>query len=242
MTKGGATLAKWAIGYFVVTTLIAIAHSILLVALVWSKLMQPMDEKSLGIAEKDKKLYEERQAVEIHTVVADMFNSLVTDNPVNSLASNHFLAVLVAAVVVGYLLKPDGSLLRGITELDKLITVIITALIKMAPIGVFFLILPNLFRLNMAEIGYNLGILIGGTLTGIAIHLFVVFPAIYFAIVRKNPYTFWMRNSPAWVTAWGTASSAATLPVTLRCVRAQGVPEPIVKFVVPLGCLINMDG
>lgn len=235
-------LARWAIGYFVATTLIAIAHSTLMVAFVWSKLMEVVDEESLGISEKDKKAWEERQAVQIHTVIADMFNSLVTDNPVNALASNHFLAVLVAAVVVGYLLKPNGALIRGITEIDKLITTVITALIKLAPIGVFFLILPNLFRLDIGKIGYNLGILIGGTLTGIFFHLFVVFPLIYFAFIRKNPYSFWMKGSPAWITAWGTASSAATLPVTLRCVRARGVPEPIVKFVVPLGCLINMDG
>lgn len=242
MSKGGGLLARWAIGYYVGTTILAIAHSILFVALIWSKLMREMDADSLNISEKDKELYEERQAVQIHTVVADMFNSLVTDNPVNSLAQGHFLAVLVAAVVVGYLLKPGGSLLRGIHELDKLITTIITALIKMAPIGVFFLILPNLFRLNIATIGYNLGILIGGTLTGIFIQLFVVYPILYIAFVRKNPFTYWIKNSPAWITAWGTASSAATLPVTLRCVRKRGVPEPIVKFVVPLGTLINMDG
>jgi Na+/H+-dicarboxylate symporter len=242
MTKGGALLAKWSVGYFVVTTLIAIAHSTVMVSQVWAPMMRVVSEESRQISEKDKKLFEERQAVKIDQVVADMFNSLVTDNPVNSLAQNHFLAVLVCAVVVGYLIKPGGALLRGITEIDKLITTVITALIKMAPIGVFFLILPNLFRLNIAEIGYNLAILIAGTLTGIFFHLLVVFPLIYIAFIRKNPYLFWFKNSAAWITAWGTASSAATLPVTLRVIRERGVPEPIVKFVVPLGCLVNMDG
>lgn len=52
----------------------------------------------------------------------------------------------------------------------------------------------------------------------------------------------WLKCSPAWITAWGTASSAATLPVTIRCVLERGVPVTITKFAVPLGCLINMDG
>ncbi|GJC99549.1 excitatory amino acid transporter 2 [Colletotrichum higginsianum] len=49
--------------------------------------------------------------------------------------------------------------------------------------------------------------------------------------------------SPAWLTAWGTASSAATLSVTMRCCRETlKIPETVNKFAVPLGCLVNMDG
>ncbi len=46
----------------------------------------------------------------------------------------------------------------------------------------------------------------------------------------------------AWVKAWGTASSAAALSVTLKCAKARGIPDTVAKFVLPLGCLINMDG
>jgi len=73
-------------------------------------------------------------------------------------------------------------------------------------------------------------------------HLWVVYPILYFAIVRKNPYTFWAKCSQAWITAWGTASSAATLPMTIKCCRARGLPDTAINFMVPLGCLVNMDG
>ncbi|CCF39507.1 excitatory amino acid transporter 2 [Colletotrichum higginsianum] len=121
--------------------------------------------------------------------------------------------------------------------------VIITFLIKLAPIGVFFLILPNMFKLDINDIGVNLGILMGGAISSMLLHLFVILPIIFFAFTRQNPYTVWFSCSPAWLTAWGTASSAATLSVTMRCCRETlKIPETVNKFAVPLGCLVNMDG
>lgn len=117
-------------------------------------------------------------------------------------------------------------------------------------------------RLDIAELGANLGILIGGTLCNLFIHLLIVLPLIFLVVTRRNPYSYWIKNSPAWVTAWGTASSAATLPVTLKMVKARGVPVTVYKFATPLGAfssniakslrltklfsslgtLVNMDG
>jgi Na+/H+-dicarboxylate symporter len=245
MTQGGGKagkLARWTIGYYVVTTIIAVAHSCLLVALVWSKLMVVVSGEQLAVSEDDQETIDERKDVAIHAVIVDMFNSLVPQNIVNALATDSLLAVLVTAVVVGYVIKPGGALMRAVEEVEVIIMRIITVLIYLAPIGVFFLIMPNLMRLDIAEIGLNLGVLIGGTLVGMVLHLFIIIPIIFFAFTRQNPYSLWMKCSPAWITAWGTASSAATLPVTIRCVLERGVPVTVTKFAVPLGCLINMDG
>lgn len=133
-------------------------------------------------------------------------------------------------------------MLALVKEIDRIITIIITFLIKLAPIAVFSLILSNIMRLDLASVGQNLGVLIGAALTGFFIHLLVVLSAIFFIITRMNPYTYWAAGSVAWITAWGTASSAATLPVTMRVVRKQGIPPIVAKFTVPLGCLVNMDG
>ncbi|KAH8699436.1 Sodium:dicarboxylate symporter [Phaeosphaeriaceae sp. PMI808] len=245
MTQGdgkAGKLARWTIGYYVVTTIIAVTHSCILVGLVWSKLMQPVSGEQLNVSAKDKEIFEERKDVTIHQVVVDMFNSLIPQNIVDALATDSLLAVIVTAVVIGYVIKPGGALMRAVEEIEVIIMRVITVLIYLAPIGVFHLIMPNLFRLDIAEIGLNLGILIGGTLAGMVLHLFIIIPIIFFAITRKNPYTIWAKCSPAWITAWGTASSAATLPVTIRCVLERGVPVTVTKFAVPLGCLINMDG
>ncbi|EOA83308.1 uncharacterized protein SETTUDRAFT_119998 [Exserohilum turcica Et28A] len=245
MTQGGGAagkLARWTVGYYVLTTILAVAHSALLVGLVWSKLFNVVSGSALEVDEADQESFDERKDTEIHDVVVDMFYSLVPNNIVNALATDALLSVLITAIVLGYVIKPGGAIYRAIEEVEVIVLRVITVLIHLAPIGVFFLIMPNLFRLDISEIGTNLGILIGGTLCGMFIHLFIVIPIIFFAITRSNPYTFWFKMSPAWITAWGTASSAATLPVTIRCILKQGIPVTVTKFAAPLGCLINMDG
>lgn len=171
-----------------------------------------------------------------------MFESFIPQNVVYALANDSLLAVLITSIVVGYLLNPGSGILRAVQEVENLIVIVITFLIKLAPIGVFFLILPSLFRLDIKDIGFNLAILIGGSLAMMALHIFIVLPGIYLFIVRRNPWAYWLKNSRARITAWGTASSAATLPVTIRCCLDRGIPKTVTKFLVPLGCLINMDG
>lgn len=243
MAKDGAKLARWTVGYYVLTTILAVVHSMILVDTVWRRLMVEVGSDSLAVDGDDQDLIEERASVKPHNIVVQVFQSFIPSNIFAALAEDSLLAVLVTAVVAGCLIRgPDSSLLRGVKEVERIITIVITFLIKLAPVGVFFLILANLMTLEISDIGRNLGVLIGGSITGMFIHLFIILPIVFFCFTRENPYTYWLKGSPAWVTAWGTASSAATLPVTIRVVRARGVPETINKFAVPLGCLINMDG
>lgn len=240
MSNGGSRLAKWTIGYYVTTTIIAIIISCLMVSLVWGPMFSKVSDEALATADNQPAPKEED--TRIHSVVRQMFMSFVPDNIVKALANNELLAILISSVVVGYLIEDGSSLLRAVVEIERIITIIITALIKMAPIGVFFLIMPSLMKLNLADIGANLGLLIGGTLANMGIHLFIVIPIIFYAMTRINPYWYWFKNAAAWVTAWGSASSAATLSVTLRCGRKSGISNTVCKFAMPLGCLINMDG
>merc|ERR1711937_294720 len=208
----GGRLAKWTIGYYVLTTFLSIVMSCIMTAFVWGPRFIEVSDDSLDISEADQATADEKAASgdanPPHIVVKTLFRSFITQNVFFSLSNDELLTILI----------------------------------KVAPIGVFFLVLSNLMKLSIAEIGANLGMLIGGTLGTMAIHLFVILPLIFFAVVRRNPYAYWFRIAPAWITAWGSASSAATLPVTLRCAHAQKIPVTVYKFTCPLGCLINMDG
>ncbi|PKS12277.1 hypothetical protein jhhlp_001577 [Lomentospora prolificans] len=241
--NGGKLLAGWCVGYYVLTTLLAIVVSCILTSLVWLPMFTVVGDDSLAldnISEKDAAKTEEKTIPE---VVLQMFESFIPSNVVNALATDSLLAVLIMSIIVGYLIDgPTSAIYKVVVEVEGIITKIITWLIKAAPVGVFFLILPNLFKLNLADIGQNLGILMGCSLSSMGIHIFIVLPIIFFLFTRKNPYAYWFKCSPAWITAWGTASSAATLSVTLKCAKARGVPHTVVNFAVPLGCLINMDG
>jgi Na+/H+-dicarboxylate symporter len=243
MARGGGLLARWTVGYYVGTTLIAIVHSTLLVNLLWRRFFDEVTGSALVNTDSQQELVDERGELEIHQAVVEMFDSFIPNNIVAAFSDNNLLGVLIMSIVLGYMIKgPNSSILRVTREIERIITVIITFLIQLAPIGVFFLILSNLMRLDIAQIGANLGVLVGGAIATMAFHLFVVLPIIFFAIVRRNPYSYWFKCSKAWITAWGTASSAATLPLTMKCVIERGVPNTLSKFSVPLGCLINMDG
>jgi Na+/H+-dicarboxylate symporter len=240
IAEGGKILGRWTVGYYVLTTIFAIAFSIVMTSQVWAPLMQVAD---VAKPEESTTQYETGAKQEPYQMVQTLFYTLVPQNIFKSLADMELLHILIVSVVLGYLIKPgNSSILRAVKEVNAMISVVIMFLIKLAPFGVFFLILPNMFRLNVQEVGTNLGILIGGSVSSMLIHLWILLPIIYFCFVRKNPYPVWYKSSKAWITAWGTASSAATLPLTLRVCRERGNPNTIVDFAVPLGCLINMDG
>jgi Na+/H+-dicarboxylate symporter len=82
-------------------------------------------------------------------------------------------------------------------------------------------------------------VVIGSTL----FHGVVVLPLLLYAGTRMSPLHFWRGAREALITAFATSSSAATLPVTLRCVEQHlHVRKDIANFVVPLGATVNMDG
>jgi hypothetical protein len=153
MEKGGGKLARLTIIWYVSTTILAIIISTILVDLVWRPLMTVADGATLTMTEEEAEDVAER----------------------GGMAAHELLAVLVSAIVVGCLIKgPDSSLLRAVKEIEKIVMKIITFLIKLAPIGVFFLILSNLFTLDIEDIGQNLGVLVGGSIVNMAIHMFIV--------------------------------------------------------------------
>lgn len=81
-------------------------------------------------------------------------------------------------------------------------------------------------------------------LAGLFIMLFIVYPVLMLLLVRHFSYAeFFRRVSPAQFLAFSTSSSAATLPVTMECVRDNlGVSNNITNFVLPIGATVNMDG
>jgi Na+/H+-dicarboxylate symporter len=83
----------------------------------------------------------------------------------------------------------------------------------------------------------------GVALAALAIHMFIVLPLILLLLARVNPVRHFRAMAPALMTAFSTASSSATLPVTMECVEERaGVSKKTASFVLPLGATVNMDG
>jgi len=117
-------------------------------------------------------------------------------------------------------------------------------IINLAPIGVLFLVAGSVIEMkNPAQIFASLAWYFATVLIGLAIHSMVVLPVIYGVITRSLPFGFIKNMGNALATAFGTASSSATLPVTMDALEQKNNIDPrISRFVLPIGATINMDG
>lgn len=95
----------------------------------------------------------------------------------------------------------------------------------------------------IASVMSGLGKYFMTVLLGLFIQGFIILPLLFVALVRKNPFTFIKGLGNAIITAFGTASSTATLPLTIQCLEDNlGIDPRIARFTLPIGATINMDG
>lgn len=112
-----------------------------------------------------------------------------------------------------------------------------------SPIGIMCLIMGKILEIhNLAETARMLAMYMFTVLLGLAIHALITLPLLYFVLTKKNPFTFMRGLLQAWITALGTASSSATLPITFRCLEdTLGVDRRVTRFVLPVGATINIS-
>ncbi|KAF8777708.1 Excitatory amino acid transporter 1 like protein [Argiope bruennichi] len=162
--------------------------------------------------------------------------------------STNILGLVVFSVVLGITLgemKAKGKpLLNVFISLSDAVMKITKLVIWLSPVGVLFLVASKILEMkDLAVIAGQIGLYSLTVLAGILIHGFIILPLLYFAFVRKNPYSFLLNMGQALATAFGTASSSATLPVTITCLEEKNHIDPRVsRFCLPIGATINMDG
>ncbi|KAH9419044.1 excitatory amino acid transporter 3-like [Dermatophagoides pteronyssinus] len=152
---------------------------------------------------------------------------------------------IVTGIFVGKLSRLGRPLLLDVfNDLSEMTLQITNQVIKATPIGVAFLILPRIIAVDDAgQLFRSVGFFTFTVILGILIHGLLILPGIYYLIVRKNPYRFILNQGEALLTAFGTASSTATLPSSIACLEEKNhVNRNVVRFVVPIGATINMDG
>uniref|UniRef100_A0A8C2WL55 Amino acid transporter n=1 Tax=Cyclopterus lumpus TaxID=8103 RepID=A0A8C2WL55_CYCLU len=128
--------------------------------------------------------------------------------------------------------------------LNEIIMTMVSMIMWYSPIGIASLIAGKIAAIgNLEVVARQLGMYMVTVMVGLVIHGGLILPAIFFAITRKNPFTFYQGIFQAWITALGTASSAGTLPVTFRCLEENlKIDKRVTRFVLPIGATINMDG
>ncbi|KAM6111574.1 excitatory amino acid transporter 1-like isoform 4-T4 [Phoenicopterus ruber ruber] len=161
--------------------------------------------------------------------------------------STTIVAVLIGIIVV-VIIHPGKGTKENMHREGKIVQVTAADafldLIRYAPLGILFLIAGKIVEMeDMGVIGGQLAMYTVTVIIGLLIHAVVVLPLLYFLITRKNPWVFIGGLIQALVTALGTSSSSATLPVTFKCLEEiNGVDKRVTRFVLPVGATINMDG
>jgi len=150
-----------------------------------------------------------------------------------------FFGLAIAAV--GEKAKPVLDFFVSFTEVMMTITQFV---INFAPIGVFFLVASQVLHMkDFASTFAGLGAYFGTVVLGLFIHGLVVLPIIFTVTTRTLPFRYIGNMGNALFTAFGTASSSATLPVTIEALEQRNNIDPrITRFVLPIGATINMDG
>jgi len=139
--------------------------------------------------------------------------------------------------------EEESVVLRFFKELSEIMMRIIQVLILLTPIGVFCLIVPKVATIDLATIGKYLGLLLAILIAGLLVHTFITLPSLFFTFTRRNPFAYYKNIIPSVLTAFGTSSSAATLPTTTACaIELNKIDERVASFVLPLGATVNMDG
>ncbi len=222
-------------GLYMLTTAIAIAVAILLASVIGPGqgfVMEGIDTGNVTAAEAP--------------TVWDVFAGIVPTNPIAAFAAGEMLQVIFYTVVLGVALLSMGAVAKPFTGacmfMNELMMKVVAIVMYFAPYGVFCLIAKT-----FAEQGPELfGPVILYVITLVAalmLHLFGTLMILLRMMSGLNPVIFMKKMRPAQIFAFSTASSNATIPVTLRSVTKRiGVDNGVASFCVPFGATINMDG
>lgn len=165
------------------------------------------------------------------------------DNPVNALLHANYVGILVWAVAMGIALRRGAESTRQVmADFSTGITLIIQAVIRLAPIGIFGLVASTIATTGTKALADYAQLLVV-LLSCMVLVALVVNPLIVWWKIRRNPFPLvWMCLRESGVTAFFTRSSAANIPVNLAIAQRLNLDEGTYGVAIPLGATINMAG
>lgn len=224
---GGKTIL-----YYLVTTALAITLGLLL---------GNLTHVGGGYILQEGLTYEIKQAPN----VIDTLLNIIPSNPLKALVDGNMLQIIAFALFIGGAIIMVGEkadpVKRFFDGLAECMYALVAAVMKLAPIAIFALIIP-IVATNGPSVLLPLLSVIGVVYLGCVLHMAIVYSISVRIFAKISPIAFFKACSEAMVFAFTTASSSATLPFSMIASERMGVPQPVRSFVLPLGATINMDG
>jgi Na+/H+-dicarboxylate symporter len=242
---------------YLITTVIAITIGLTIVNLLEPGASLPQETReqltssyNQAVADRGAKAEEvlKRSPMQpIVDIVPRNFFAAAADN--SQMLQVVFVAILIGIGLIQINQSKAKPLLDFFDSLNDVIIRIVDIIMMVAPYGVFALmggLIVDLAGddLNRAvDLLRALGWYMLAVISGLLIHFFVVYQALFKMFSKMKFSTFVKGIRPAMLLGFSTSSSAATLPVTMECVEKNlGVNEEVASFVLPVGSTINMDG
>jgi Na+/H+-dicarboxylate symporter len=154
---------------------------------------------------------------------------------------------LLFGAALSLLGAPGLSLTDALDGANRALFLLVRWIVWLAPVGIFGLVADRLGRAGGGVAAWDEVQRLGGygatVCLGLLVHALVTLPLVLWLLGRRSPLSYVAGMAEALLTALGTASSAATMPVTLRCVVEKNrVSSRAADFVIPIGTTVNMDG
>jgi len=249
---GGSTIL-----YYLVTMLIAVTIGASLVTWIRPGDMPPDAQAQLtesaaqrfaesGIDETIASVQEDERTT-LSRAFFEVVKQLIPENIFTEMAADRTLGIIVFSLLLGLALAAGGEKTRPAVAFfegmfDALMR-LVHWVIWLTPPGVFLLVAWTVGNLGFANLIGPIGKYLAVVLIGLALHGLIVLPLFVLVLGRTNPLVFLYRMRRALMTAFGTDSSSATLPVTIEVAETEGgCSKRAANFVLPLGSTINMDG
>lgn len=243
-SQGGfGRLGTKTLGYYVLTSAIAILIGLLMV-----NIIQPgVSDNAVPILAANEHVTNAVAGKSAGDVV-DVFLRMIPTNVIKAAAEGQMLGLIFFSILFGVFMgRLKGGLKNtmnnfwgGIFEVMMMMTNLI---MKFAPLGVFGLVAASVAKTGFDQFG-NLALFFLTVTIALGLHLLVVMPILLRTLGKvKNPWLHFQAMAPALLTAFSTSSSSSTLPVTINALENRaGVSNRISSFVLPLGATVNMDG
>ncbi|MBE7494940.1 MAG: dicarboxylate/amino acid:cation symporter [Verrucomicrobiaceae bacterium] len=178
--------------------------------------------------------------------LVDIIHRAIPTNVIEACAKGDLLAIIFFSILfaVAMVLVPGGppAALRDVfNQLADVMTLITTWVMKFTPVAVFCLVIPAIAEVGVGVL-HNLVPYVLTVVGALLLHTLVVLP-VGMKLAGISPLRHFRNMSDSLLMSFSTASSTATIPVTMRCIREEaGVSERVASFVIPLGATVNMNG
>ncbi|HZK06741.1 MAG TPA: dicarboxylate/amino acid:cation symporter [Bacteroidales bacterium] len=225
-------------GYYVITSLLAILTGLLLV-----NLIQP------GVGTEITLTQEVGDLVGKQKSFLDIIIEIVPDNIFRALADADMLAIIFFAILFGFFVmkvdeKPRQMLIGFFNAIFEVMMKIVMFVILFTPLGIFGIVAKVVADQNdLLGLISSMSLYMVTVVAGLLIHALITLPLLLRFVGRVRPFAHLRNMTTPLLTAFSTSSSGATLPLTMSAVeKKSGVSNKISSFTLPLGATINMDG